>query len=332
MTDAIVTTDHISKRFGQIVALEDISLEIKRGELFGLLGPNGAGKTTLLSILSTILPATSGSAAVCGYDVRKSQDEVRKSIGIVFQDPSLDDELTGQENLDFHGRLYGLGKARRQSEISNVLELVDLKDRRHDIVKTYSGGMRRRLEIARGLMHRPQLLFLDEPTLGLDPQTRRKIWNYIGSLKESHGMTIILTTHYMDEADQLCSRIAVIDKGRIIALDTPEKLKDGLGGDLLEMELSEIKQDLISELENFEEISSIVVEHQKIAVTVKNGDMFIPRMFDVTRRFGVGIASVSVRKPKLEDVFIKLTGREIRDDGAIEPRDRIRIFMRSKSR
>lgn len=315
-----------------MTALENLSLEIEKGELFGLLGPNGAGKTTLISILATILPATSGTANVCGHDVSREQAQVRRAIGIVFQDPSLDDELTGEENLDFHGRLYGMDKATRKERIEEVLRLVDLPDRRHDLVKTYSGGMRRRLEIARGLMHRPQVLFLDEPTLGLDPQTRRRIWNYIRSLKESFGMTIILTTHYMDEADQLCSRIAIMDRGGIVAMDSPEGLKAELGGEILEVEASEARDDFLAGLEQSDDVGNISVEDGKLVLTVKNGESFVPKVFAIAQSVGVGISSVSMRKPNLEDVFIKLTGREIRDDTISGPKERIRVFMRRTMR
>lgn len=309
-----------------------MSFEIEKGELFGLLGPNGAGKTTLISILATILPATRGYATVCGFDVSKHQDSVRRQIGIVFQDPSLDDELTGEENLDFHGRLYGLNSTTRRQRTDEVLALVDLEDRRRDMVKTYSGGMRRRLEIARGLMHRPQVLFLDEPTLGLDPQTRRRIWNYIRDLKQSFGMTIILTTHYMDEADRLCSRIAIIDKGRIVAMDTPGALKQQLGGDVLELETSDAGQKFVYALQTLDDVAHVAAQPDGVVLTVSRGEAVIPKVFDAAQRLGVEIASVSMRKPNLEDVFIKLTGREIRDDAAAEPKERIRIYMRGKRR
>ncbi len=296
------------------------------------MGPNGAGKTTLISILSTMIPLTSGSATVCGHDVQSEQPAVRRSIGIVFQDPSLDDELTGEENLDFHGRLYGLDAVTRRSRIEDVLTLVDLQDRRNDLVRTYSGGMRRRLEIARGLMHRPRVLFLDEPTLGLDPQTRRKIWNYIESLKTSFGMTIILTTHYMDEADQLCSRIAIIDRGDIVALDSPQGLKDRLGGDLLELEISKLRPGFIDRLEALEDVIHLSVVDNVVSLTVSRGESFIPRCFEIAQGLSVEITSVSLRKPNLEDVFIQLTGRDIRNESAAEPEERMRIFMRGRRR
>ncbi|HMK35617.1 MAG TPA: ATP-binding cassette domain-containing protein [Desulfomonilaceae bacterium] len=328
----IIRITGLTKQFNDVTALENLNLEIEKGELFGLLGPNGAGKTTLISILATILDATSGTATVCGFDVRREEDSVRKSIGIVFQDPSLDDELTGEENLDFHGRLYGMDPATRRERMDEVLNLVDLVDRRNGFVKTYSGGMRRRLEIARGLMHRPQVLFLDEPTLGLDPQTRRKIWNYIRNLKKSFGMTIILTTHYMDEADQLCSRIAVIDRGGIVAMDTPEGLKARLGGEVLELETPVVRKDFLTDLRNSDDVGNVTLEDGKLFLTVRNGESFVPKVFEIAQNLGIEISSVSMRKPNLEDVFIKLTGREIRDDTVRAPKERMRIFMRRTRR
>jgi ABC-2 type transport system ATP-binding protein len=321
-----IRIEGLGKSFGDLIALKQLNLKIAKGELFGLLGPNGAGKTTLISILSTILPATEGTALVCGYDVRKQQNAVRRAIGIVFQDPSLDDELTGQENLDFHGRLYGMKSDLRASRIKEVLSLVDLSQRRNDLVKEYSGGMRRRLEIARGLMHRPEVLFLDEPTLGLDPQTRRKIWNYIRSLKESFGMTIILTTHYMDEADQLCSRVAIIDRGEIVAMDCPENLKARLGGDVLILDTTEPNPEFLDRLKDEEDLKSVVVQNGQLILTVTKGESFVPKVFQTAHRFGIGISSVSLRKPNLEDVFIQITGREIRDEPTVEPKDLVRIY------
>jgi ABC-2 type transport system ATP-binding protein len=330
--EPVLVIEKISRKFGNVQALREVSLTIEAGELFGLLGPNGAGKTTLLSILATMLPPTSGSASVCGYDVRRDQDEVRRSIGIVFQDPSLDDDLTGRENLDFHGRLYGLDTRTRRARIGEVLSLVDLTDRTDDLVKTYSGGMRRRLEIARGLMHRPRVLFLDEPTLGLDPQTRRRIWEYIRSLKDSYGTTIILTTHYMDEADQLCSRIAIIDRGEIVALNTPEALKAGIGGDLLFLESAHVPDAFLERLQDSDEVDRITVQDGGVVLTVKRGESFIPRVFEAAQAFNMGISSVSVRKPDLEDVFIELTGRDIREETAVDAKDRMRIYLAGKRR
>lgn len=324
---AIISVRELGKDFGALKALKGIDLEIHKGELFGLLGPNGAGKTTLISILATILRASRGAASVCGYDVGTQEDAVRRSIGIVFQEPTLDDELTGEENLDFHGRLYGMDASTRRSRIKEVLDLVDLDDRRGDLVKTYSGGMRRRLEIARGLMHRPQVLFLDEPTLGLDPQTRRKIWNYIRDLKDSFGMTIILTTHYMDEADRLCSRIAIIDRGEIVAEDSPEGLKARLGGDVVELDtVAEVPQTFLDSLQELSTVSDVAVQDGRVVLGVTSGESFVPVAFDTARRHEVKISGVSMRKPNLEDVFIRLTGREIRHETVSTPKDRFRIY------
>jgi ABC-2 type transport system ATP-binding protein len=229
----IIETDNLTKDFNGLRAVDSVSLKVKQGELFGLLGPNGAGKTTFISMLATILKPTSGSARLCEHDVVKNQDDVRNCIGIVFQDPSLDDELYGIENLDLHGRLYHMNKELRKERINEVLTLVGLTEKAKIQVKKYSGGMKRRLEIARGLMHRPKVLFLDEPTLGLDPQTRRNIWDFIEKLKKA-GTTIILTTHYMEEADYLCDRVAIVDHGKIVALDTPKNLKKKLKAKTLE--------------------------------------------------------------------------------------------------
>ncbi len=322
----IIRISGLTKDFGNLTALKDVNLEIGQGELFGLLGPNGAGKTTLISILSTILPPSRGTAMVCGHDVRTQQNAVRRAIGIVFQDPSLDDELTGEENLDFHGRLYGMRAGLRASRIDEVLALVDLSRRRNDQVKTYSGGMRRRLEIARGLMHRPEVLFLDEPTLGLDPQTRRKIWNYIRGLEESLGMTIILTTHYMDEADRLCSRVAIIDRGEIVALDSPGNLKARLGGDVLLVDISDHNPEFEEKIREYGDVRGVNIQDGRLVLTVKRGESFVPRLFETAQALGVEISAVSMRKPNLEDVFIRLTGREIREEPAIEPKDRVRIY------
>lgn len=221
----MIETDKLTKSFGELVAVDSLDLKVKKGEIFGLLGPNGAGKTTTISMLSTILPSSGGKATVAGYDIDKERKAVRASIGIVFQNHSLDEELTGYENLDFHGRLYGMSKDERWERIMELLELVDLKEKKDLQVKNYSGGMKRRLEIARGLLHRPEVLFLDEPTLGLDPQTRRYIWEYIRDMNKNDGVTILLTTHYMEEADALCDRVAIIDHGKKIAVDPPKKLK-----------------------------------------------------------------------------------------------------------
>ncbi len=310
-----IETEGITKNFDEVTAVNKVSISVKPGELFGMLGPNGAGKTTLINMLSTMIEPSGGRAKVWGFDVMKEASSVRENIGMVFQDTTLDDRLTGRENLDLHGRLYGLDGKTRKKRIEEVLSLVELADRADAIVKTYSGGMMRRLEIARGLMHHPHVLFLDEPTLGLDPQTRNHIWEYIKTLNKEEGVTIVLTTHYMEEADHLCNRIAIIDHGEIVALDAPETLKNMLGGDVITLELERP--------ENVPELyaiyiangwASMVSEKQKdIFITVRDGEHQIPHVLALASNAGITIRSVSLRKPTLDDVFLHFTGRAIRD-------------------
>ncbi|MCL4430306.1 MAG: ATP-binding cassette domain-containing protein, partial [Chloroflexi bacterium] len=230
---AVIETLHLTKTYNSLKAVDDLNISVESGEIFGLLGPNGAGKTTAISMLCTILKPTSGSAKVNGFDIVREANKVRKSIGIVFQDPSIDDRLTGRENLYMHANLYGVPASEQRERISRILKLVELEDRADDLLRTYSGGMRRRLELGRGLIHHPKVLFLDEPTVGLDPQTRDHIWKYIKELKQAHDITVVLTTHYMDEADRLSDRIGIIDHGKMVILDTPSKLKDTLEGDVV---------------------------------------------------------------------------------------------------
>ncbi len=325
-----ITTSNLTKKFNGITAVDSVSISIDEGEFFGLLGPNGAGKTTFISMLCTILNPTSGSAEVFGHDVQREPDRVRKVIGIVFQDPSLDLNLTGRENLDFHARLYGLEKYQREKRIWDVLELVELSDRADDLVKTYSGGMQRRLELARGLMHFPKVLFLDEPTLGLDPQSRRKIWNYIERINREEKITIILTTHYMEEADYLCGRVAIIDRGKIIALDTPSKLKSIVGRDMISIESSDSLK-LLELLEKKEFIKKANLMNETINLSVEEGEKLIPNVIEIARAAGIQVISVGLRKPTLEDVFIHYTGKTIREEGG-DSRERMRSIMRAKRR
>ncbi|MGZ4902801.1 MAG: ATP-binding cassette domain-containing protein [Halobacteriota archaeon] len=315
MTKAIETKDLI-KRFEDVEAVKGINLEIEEGELFGLLGPNGAGKTTTISMLCTIQKPSSGSASIYGHDVAKEPDTVRRLIGIVFQDPSLDDNLTGQENLDFHARLYKVPRSEIAQRINDVLDLVELSDKADVIVKKYSGGMKRRLEIARGLLHHPRVLFLDEPTLGLDPQTRRHIWDYIEKLNREKRITMILTTHYMDEADKLCDRIAIIDHGKIVALDTPENLKRDVGGDVVILTVPSGTERLKVELERLPFVKSAQSVDSTLRLSVENGETAIPIFMDVARQEGISVPSIALHEPTLEDIFIKYTGREIRTQEA----------------
>ncbi len=315
MMKAIETKDLV-KRFEDVEAVKGIDLEIEEGELFGLLGPNGPGKTTTISMLCTIQRPSSGSAKIYGHDVVKEPDTVRRLIGIVFQDPSLDDNLTGRENLNFHARLYKVPRNEIDQRINEVLTLVELSDKADVIVKKYSGGMKRRLEIARGLLHHPKVLFLDEPTLGLDPQTRRHIWDYVEKLNKEKRITMILTTHYMDEADKLCDRIAIIDHGKIVALDTPDNLKRDVGGDVVIMTVPSDTDQLKTELERLPIVKSAQSVDGTLRLSVENGETAIPIFMDVARQEGIAVPSIALHEPTLEDIFIKYTGREIRTQEA----------------
>jgi len=310
-----IELEGLSKKFGDFTAVSNINLNIEKAEIFGLLGPNGAGKTTIIKMLATLLKPTSGFAEVWHHNILKEQDAVRRSIGIVFQDPSVDTELTGRENLDFHARMYGLNKEKREKRIAEVLDLVELNDRANVFVKFYSGGMQRRLEIARGLMHYPKVLFLDEPTLGLDAQTRHRIWEYIKRLNKAQKITVVLTTHYMEEADYLCDRVAIIDHGKIIALDKPNNLKNAIGEDIISVQVSDGGKfsDILTKIEF---IKRIRLHDDFLFLSVENGEIMIPRILRLAHEEGVLVHSVSLRKPTLEDVFLTFTGRTIREQEA----------------
>jgi ABC-2 type transport system ATP-binding protein len=283
---------------------------VTAGETFGFLGPNGAGKSTTIKILCTLANPTSGSARVAGYDVVKNRDTVRRNIGLVFQDTTLDSYLSGEQNLRFHADLYGVPRQQLAPRLKQVLEMVNLWDRRESVVATYSGGMKRRLEIARGLLHAPRVLFLDEPTVGLDPQTRSSIWDYINDLKQREDITIFLTTHYMDEAEN-CDRIAIIDHGQIVAIDTPEALKASVGKDRVQISTAD-DQAAIAELKDRLDLEA-AVHDGLVTFNVASGEQFVPRLFaELTQ----SIRSVSVHRPTLDDVFMSYTGRTIRDSEA----------------
>lgn len=325
-----IVTNGLTREFNGLTAVDHVDLQIEKGELFGLLGPNGAGKTTLIHMLCTILPPTEGTAKVAGFDVDKEPDSVRASIGIVFQDPSLDNRLTGKENLDFHGRVYGMSKTRREKRIDEVLKLVGLEDRANALVQTYSSGMRRRLEIARSFMHHPKIMFLDEPTLGLDPQTRRKIWEHIQMLNKQEKITILLTTHYMDEADYLCGRVGIIDHGRIIVLDKPKKLKDQLEGDIVSLEVPQPKK-YAEIFRGRKYVKEVKIVGDYLYLTVTGGEKAVPKLIDIVARHGGKVRSVGCRSPTLEDVFIRYTGRGIREEeGGIK--EQMRAHMRAHMR
>lgn len=303
----VIETTGLTKRYGKLTAVNNLNLSIEQGEIFGLLGPNGAGKTTLIMMLTTLRQPSSGTAKVNGFDILKEAGKVRKSIGIVFQDPSSDDILTGYENLKLHGMLYDMPDDLAKKRIEEVLKLVDLSDRKNDRVKKYSGGMRRRLELARGLMHHPKILFLDEPTLGLDPQTREHIWAYIKKLSNEEKITIIITTHYMDEADRLCDRLAIIDMGKIVAMDTPKRLKKDLGGDTIRLECAKPNIKALKGLSYVKEIKNL---GREVFLTVEDANKNLQEILKVAGK----VCSVEVRSPKLEDVFLHYTGRAIRED------------------
>jgi ABC-2 type transport system ATP-binding protein len=310
---AIETLD-LTKRFNNLTAVDKVNLEVDQGEIFGLLGPNGAGKSTFISMLCTILKPSQGTAKVEGYDINSEASDVRRSIGIVFQDPSIDDKLTGMENMELHADLYGVPRDVMHSRIEEVLQLVELEDRASHFVNTYSGGMRRRLEIARSLIHYPKVLFLDEPTIGLDPQSRDHIWNYIRDLKKRENITIILTTHYMEEADKLCDRIAIIDQSRIIALDTPQNLKSELEGETIIIESSD--NDLLSrKLTEVKLADTILKTNHELNLCVENAHTALARIVELAVSLGIHIDNITIREPDLNDVFMHFTGREIRDGG-----------------
>jgi ABC-2 type transport system ATP-binding protein len=319
----MIEVGNLSKNFGNLTAVNQVSFEVGKGEIFGFLGPNGAGKTTTINILCTLLQPTGGRAAVNGYDILTRRSQVRRSIGLVFQDPTLDEYLTAEQNLNFHAYAYRVPREVREKRLAELLELVELSDRRKSKVRTFSGGMKRRLELARGLLHHPQVLFLDEPTLGLDPQTRRRIWEHIHTLRKQEELTIFLTTHYMDEAEN-CDCIAIIDHGQIVAMDTPDKLKDALGGDVVTLHAGDTEM-ATRELKERYNLSP-EIHNGLITFSVPRGEQFLP---DFVRSFEGQILSIGVRRPTLDDVFIKLTGRAIRDQegGANE---QMRAIMRPR--
>jgi ABC-2 type transport system ATP-binding protein len=308
--DAVIHATGLTKSFGAIEAVKGIDLDVRRGEIFGFLGPNGAGKSTTINILCTLLRPTAGTASVAGWDVASHPDDVRSAIGLVFQDPSLDAQLTARENLQFHAFIYGVPASERSRRITEVLDMVELTDRADSIVMTFSGGMKRRLEIARGMLHTPEVLFLDEPTIGLDPQTRRHIWAYLRKLRDEHGVTLFMTTHYMDEAEE-CDRIAIIDGGQIVALGTPGELKAMVGGDVVTLATADNAK-AADEIRRTFGLDP-VADNGSLRVEVADGAEFIPRL---VREASVAVTSVSAHRPSLDDVFLKLTGHAIREEAA----------------
>ncbi len=328
-----VEVEGLVRRFGDFVAVNGVSFQVQQNEIFGFLGPNGAGKTTTINVLCTLLRPSGGSARVNGFDVAAQQDQVRQSIGLIFQDPSLDEQLTGRENMRFHAMLYDVSREQFKRRSEQLLAMVDLTEKADELVRTYSGGMRRRLEIARGLLHHPKVLFLDEPTLGLDPQTRRHIWDYLLRLRIERGVTMFMTTHYMDEAEN-CDRIAIIDHGVIVALDTPDNLKALVGGDIITLRTSD-SQAAMQALRDEHSLAPRQGPEGQVILEAEGGEALIPRLIAsfANGRRPVEINSVSLRRPTLEDVFLKLTGRAIRAEEADEKermRQRRRMFGRMR--
>jgi len=303
----VIKSKNLVKKFGKLEAVKGVSFVVQEGEIFGFLGPNGAGKTTTINMLCTLLAPTAGEAIVNGFNVIKERDQVRGSIGLVFQEPTLDDYLTAEQNLRFHAYAYSIPKKTLEPRMKALLDMVELWDRRKEKIDTYSGGMQRRLEIARGLLHHPKVLFLDEPTLGLDPQTRSRIWNHIHELRKKENLAIFMTTHYMDEAEN-CDRIAIIDYGKIVALDTPDNLKDDFGGDVvtIKTEDNDKAESLLKEQYNLQAEQ----ENGTIRFTVPHGEEFLPGFVS---GFPLRLISIGLHRPTLEDVFLKLTGRAIRE-------------------
>jgi ABC-2 type transport system ATP-binding protein len=318
--EPVIAAHELARSFGRTQAVRGVSFSVSEGEIFGFLGPNGAGKTTTINMLCTLLAPSGGNASVSGHDVVTERAAVRRSIGLVFQDPTLDEYLTAVQNLRFHAYAYGVSKPVRERRIRELLTLTELWERRDSSVREYSGGMKRRLEIARGLLHHPRILFLDEPTLGLDPQTRHRIWRYVLDLRERDCLTIFLTTHYMDEAEN-CDRIAIVDEGKIVALDRPEVLKDSLGGDVVTLRTID-GEAALNEISNRYGLAGSL-EDDTVSVSVPRAEEFLPELI---RSFPLDLLAVGVRRPTLDDVFLSLTGRSIRA-GQVNVSTQLRRFV-----
>jgi len=322
MDETVISVEGLRYDYGKVTAVDNISFSVKKGQIFSFLGPNGAGKTTTINVLTTMLPIQKGKVTIAGFDVERQQDDVRKSIGIVFQNETLDWNLTVWESMEFHGRLYSMPKDTRRSRIDELIALVELEEKRNVLVKHLSGGMKRRLEIARGLLTRPKVLFLDEPTIGLDPQSRKRIWDYMKKVNEE-GVTIFLTTHYMDEADQLSNVICIMDKGHIIANGTSESLKNSLGMDMIYLETGDDEK-VAGMIKRMAEINSVRSTSQGLVVSLKEeGTKFMPKLMERIRNENIDIKSVNLKKPTLDDVFIRSTGRGLREENHESPKTKM---------
>lgn len=309
----VIETSNLTKRFGTLVAVDHVSFSVEEGEIFGFLGPNGAGKTTTINMLTTLMSPTEGFAKVGGLDVEKQDSKVREIVGLVPQDITVDDDLTGMENMMLQAKLYHVPTKVAKERIREVLNLVGLTDAANRRVETYSGGMRKLLELAEGLIHYPKVLFLDEPTLGLDVQTRVVVWDYIKKLRKERGITMFLTTHYMEEADLLCDRIAIIDYGKIVALDTPQNLKDSLGGDIIELEFDQSSGDNTKTLTSLPQVKDVKKIGDMYRIKVSKGEEALPKIMEKVLKMNLQISKVSLVKPTLDQVYLEFTGRSLRE-------------------
>ena len=317
--DAAVKTLDITKRFGDLTAVDKINLAIESREIFGLIGPNGAGKTTLIRMLTTVIPPTDGTARIAGYDIRDQQDQVRRSIGVVSQATTLDVELTAWENMNIYAKYYDVPAETRKTRIKELLEVVGLGDRANFTVGSYSGGMKRRLELVRSLIHFPRVLFLDEPTTGLDPQARSAVWDYLRGLHDKHEITVVITTHYLDEAEALCDRVAIVDYGKVMALGTPSELKRKvMGGDIVEAEVGTFPAEALEALKSSKFALEVKKRENTLTVLVKSGAEAVPRIVELVDRNGGKIKTITLREPTLDDVFLSFTGRSIREDTVVK--------------
>ncbi|MGC2033989.1 MAG: ATP-binding cassette domain-containing protein [Thermoplasmata archaeon] len=324
----IVAQNLVKVYGGKVRAVDGVSFEVKPGEVFGFLGPNGAGKTTTVSMLSAGLRPTDGRAVVDGLEVRASPEEVKRHIGVIFQESTADGDLTGRENLEIAAGCYGISAAEGKKRAGALIEQMQLTDAADRYAKTYSGGMRRRLELAVGLVHRPRILFLDEPTLGLDPQGRAGFWGFIQKLRKETGMTVFVTTHYLEEADEMCDRIAIIDHGKIMATGTPNQLKDSLGGDVVTVKTAAAAQDITSVLQALPGVTSVQHTDGSYRVKCKSGETFVPLAVDAATRGGVGVTGITVKRPSLDEVFLEFTGREFREEEGPNATDRAVMMQR----
>lgn len=313
MVEKIIEAKGLTKVFNRnLTAVDHVTFEVEKGEIYGFLGPNGAGKTTTINMLITVLKPTEGTATVCGYDIVKDANMVRRSIGVVPQEYTADEDLTGYENIILCADLYGLPREISKKRALELLDLVQLTEFKDKKVETYSGGMRRRLELACGLINRPRVLFLDEPTLGLDVQTRANIWEYIKLLKKEYDMTLFMTTHYLEEADELCDRIAIIDHGKILVVGSPENLKNRLGGDIITLSVNE-KEDVSSLIEKIENVKEIKRTNGEYRIKVKDGELTAPLIIETLRRKEIKVTRLSLSKPTLNEVYLEYTGKSMRD-------------------